>query len=103
MRIHRRWAHAASAVAFAAAVAWAALGLPTSQAAEPEQSLPRFEGKTLDGKRVGTELFAKRRGLLFAFAADDPDADRTAEVVAALSAQAQRSNVALLGVSRDPS
>ena len=105
MRIHRRWAHAASAVSFAAAVAWAALALPTSQAAEParlQQSLPRFEGKTLDGKRVGTELFAKRRGLIFAFGSNDPDADRVAALIDAIRVQASHANIALLGIARDP-
>jgi peroxiredoxin len=105
MRIHRRWAHAASAVVFAAAVAWAALALPTSQAAEParvQQSLPRFEGKTPDGKRVGTDLFAKRRGLIFAFGSEDPDADRAAALLDAIRVQAAHANIALLGIARDP-
>src|SRR5258705_4136808 len=103
MRIHRRWAQTASAVAFAAAVAWAALALPTSQAAEPvKTSLPCFEGKTPDGKRVSTQIFAKRRGIVFAFGSDDPDADRMADVVEAIRAQAASANIALLGVARDP-
>ena len=100
MRIHRRWAQAASAVAFAAAVAWAALS--SSNAAEPMQSLPRFQGKTLDGKTAGTEMFAKRRGLVFAFGSDDPDADRTAAILETIRAQAARANIAILGVARDP-
>src|SRR5262245_5897890 len=101
MRIHRRWAQAASAVALGAAVAWAALALPTAPAAQTGrgQSLPRFEGKTLGGGRAGTDLLAKRRGMVFAFASDDPDADRMAELIEKLRPQAQRANVAMLGVT----
>lgn len=104
MRIHRRWAQAASAVVFAAAVAWATHA--TSQVAEPalgQPSLPRFDGKTLDGKPLGTEVFNKRRGLIFVFGSNDPDADRMAHVLEVLQAQATRANIAILGVSRDPS
>ena len=105
MRIHRRWAQTASAVAFAAAVAWAALALPTSQAAEPARCSRRCRAsrarpRTASG--VSTEIFAKRRGLIFAFGSDDPDADRMADLVEAIRAQAARANIALLGVARDP-
>jgi peroxiredoxin len=66
-----------------------------------EQSLPRFQGKDLDGKPAGTDLLSKRRGLIFVFASNDPDADRVGALLEGIVRQARAANIGLLGVSRD--
>ena len=104
MRTDRTWTHVAAGAALAAAVSVVAL-LAWIATAEAQTrgglSLPRFEGPTLDGKRAGTDLLSKRRGLLFVFGSQDPDAERTAKLLDGLRGPAQRANVAILGVSRD--
>ncbi len=79
------------------------LGAPQSFAEEPrrELALPRFEGATLDGGRASTDLFRKRRGLVFVFASTDPDAVRVAALLDGIRAEAAAANVVILGVNRD--
>jgi predicted CXXCH cytochrome family protein len=106
MRTDRSWTHLAAGAALAAlavsAVALATLGSESAQAQNRGPSaLPRFEGRTLTGARVGTDLFAKRRGILFVFASQDPDADRTAKLLDGLRAPAERANITILGLTRD--
>jgi predicted CXXCH cytochrome family protein len=106
MRTDRSWTHIAAGAALAllgvsaVALGWLATASADAQNLGPT-SLPRFEGRTLSGARVGTDVFAKRRGILFVFSSQDPDADRTAKILDGLRAEAQRSNVAILGLTRD--
>jgi len=106
MRVQPRFAQLAAGAAFAVVVATAALWLdPPSQAGaqgRPTQYLARFEGSTLDGKRAGSDLFQKRRGVIFLWADKDPDRDRAAKLLTGLTRDAERANVGVLGVSRDP-
>jgi len=105
MRTHPSWTHVAAGAALAVALAWGALSLAPASAADApartEQSLPRFEGPTLDGARASTDLLQKRRGLVFIFSAKDPDADRTAALLDGIRKPAERANVGILGVTRD--
>jgi peroxiredoxin len=106
MRTDRSWTHVAASAALAALVVSAAalawLGTPPAEAqTRGPMALPRFEGRTLTGSRVSTDVFAKRRGILFVFASQDPDADRTAKLLDGLRAPAQRANIAILGLTRD--
>ncbi|MFI5314069.1 MAG: redoxin domain-containing protein [Myxococcota bacterium] len=87
-------------------MAWGALlSLAPARAADAparsEQSLPRFEGRTLDGGHAGSDLLQNRRGVIFVFSSKDPDADRAAALLEGIRKPAERANVALLGVSRD--
>jgi peroxiredoxin len=66
-----------------------------------EISLPRFSGKGLDNKPAGTDLLAKRRGLILVFASNDPDADRVGDLLEQLVPQTKAANIGLLAVSRD--
>jgi peroxiredoxin len=80
----------------------AALGATAaSPPARHETSLPRFSGTTLDGQEASTDLFQKRRGLVYVFASTDPDADRAAALLDDVRAEAAAANVAILGVNRD--
>ena len=107
MRTDRTWTHIAASAALAAlavsavAVAWLGSAPADAQTRGGPTALPRFEGRTLTGSRVSTDLFAKRRGILFVFSSQDPDADRTAKILDGLRGPAQRANIALLGVTRD--
>jgi peroxiredoxin len=89
----------------ATALAWSALSLAPAHAADAplrmEQSLPRFEGPTLEGARASTDLLQNRRAVIFVFSASDPDADRAAALLEGIREPAERSNVGLLGVTRD--
>jgi peroxiredoxin len=106
MRTDRTWTHIAASAALAAlvvsagALAW--LG-PEPAAAQTRGPilLPRFEGRTLGGGRASTDLFAKRRGILFVYGSQDADVDRTAKLLEGLVGPAQRANIALLGLTRD--
>jgi peroxiredoxin len=66
-----------------------------------ETSLPRFSGTTLDGLQASTDLFQKRRGLVYVFASTDPDAERMASLLDGIRAEATAANVVILGVNRD--
>jgi peroxiredoxin len=99
------------AVLLAGLAGLAGLGLGGCQAesrtehAHPERSersLPRFEGKLLDGERASTDLLRRKRGVLFFFASNDPDADALADLLGRLRGDAADANVVLIGVSRDP-
>ncbi len=94
----RRWI----ACAFAG-LSLAILGAAQVLAQEPrrELALPRFEGPTIDGGRAGTDLLQKRRGLIYVFAAGDPDADRVAALLEGVRAEAVAANVVILGLDRD--
>ena len=80
------------------------LGTAQTGAQEPrrELALPRFEGATLDGGRAGTDLLQKRRGLIYVFAAGDPDAERVAALLEDIRVEATAANIVILGVNRDP-
>jgi len=67
-----------------------------------EPALPRFEGTTLDGKPASTDLLQKRRGLVYVFASNDPDAERVAAMLEDVRKEAAAANVAILGIARDP-
>ncbi len=69
--------------------------------ARRERPLPRLEGPLLDSGRGGTDLLRDRRGLIFVFAARDQGADLFGELVGRIREEAQRANIALLGLSRD--
>lgn len=73
-----------------------------THAARSERSLPRFEGKLLDGQRASTDLLRRKRGVLFFFASGDPDADLLVELIERIAPAARGANVELIGVSRDP-
>ena len=70
--MERSWTHIAASAALAAlavstvALAWLTTGPADAQTRGPT-ALPRFEGRALDGSRVSTDVFAKRRGILFVF------------------------------------
>ncbi len=66
-----------------------------------ERALPRFDGITLDGEPLSTDLFRRKRGVILVFGEREQDADMLAELVAAVAPEATRANVAFLGVSRD--
>ena len=85
-------------------LAWVFLGAAQvlAQESRRELALPRFEGATLDGGSAGTDLFQKRRGLIFLFASTDPDAARVAALLEDVRAEAAAANVVILGVNRDP-
>ena len=72
-----------------------------AQEARRELALPRFEGKTLSGGQASTDMFQKRRGLIFVFSSTDPDAARVAALLADLRVEATAANIAILGISRD--
>jgi peroxiredoxin len=95
----------AAGAALAVALAWGALSFAPASAADAparkEQSLPRFEGPTVDGGRASTDLLQNRRAVVFVFSAGDPDADRAAALLERLRPSAERANVGLLGVTRD--
>jgi len=65
-------------------------------------ALPRFEGATLDGGRASTDMFQKRRGLIFVFGSTDPDAARVAALLEGVRAEVEAANVAILGIDREP-
>jgi peroxiredoxin len=81
--------------------------IPKAAAAEspgiapPRASLPRFEGRRIDGGSAGTDLFQRRRGIVYVFASTDRDADLIAGIVKNLEAASRDSNIAVLGVNRD--
>ena len=104
MRGKLKGTHVAAGAALAVALTWAGFLLLPAQAADAprrQQSLPRFEGRTLDGGRASTDLVLKRRAIVFVFASSDPDAERAAALLEGLRPAAERSNVALLGITRD--
>jgi peroxiredoxin len=104
MRANLTWTHVAAGAALAVALTWAAFSFAPAYAAEVprrEQSLPRFEGRTVSGERAGTDLVAGRRAILLVFGSSDPDADRAAALLEGIRSDAERANVALLGVTRD--
>jgi peroxiredoxin len=104
MRADLHWTHVAAGAALAVALTWAAFSLSPARAADAprsEQSLPRFEGRTVTGGRAGTDLVQKRRAIVFVFTSTDVDADRAAAMLEAIRASAEHANVALLGVTRD--
>ncbi len=104
MPANLKWTHVAAGAALAVAFIWAAFSLAPAQAADAprsEQSLPRFEGRTLDGGHAGTDLVQKRRAILLVFSSADRDAGRAAALLEGIRASAQRANVALLGIARD--
>jgi peroxiredoxin/nitrate/TMAO reductase-like tetraheme cytochrome c subunit len=63
--------------------------------------LPRFEGRTFDGERRGTDQLVGRRAMIYAFASTDREAADVAKLVGEIAADARKANVQLLGVSRD--
>jgi peroxiredoxin len=67
-----------------------------------ERSLPRFDGVTLDGEQISTDLFERRRGVILLVGRGAEGADELAELVRGLEADAAKVNVAFLGVSSDP-
>lgn len=69
--------------------------------ARAERSLPRFEGRLLNGERASTDLLRRKRAILFFFASTDPDAESLAELLERVRPDAARANVVLIGVSRD--
>lgn len=81
----------------------AILGTPqvSAQEARRELALPRFAGATIDGGHASTDVFQKRRGLVFVFTSTDPDAGRVAALLAGVRADAVAANVVILGVNRD--
>jgi peroxiredoxin len=72
-----------------------------AQSSPPRTPLPRFQGSTLDGTTVGTDVFQRRRGLVYVFASSDKDADGVAGIVHRIEEPARASNSAILGVNRD--
>ena len=89
---------------FAASFLWGPGAAPAvAQETRRELALPRFEGATLDGGRVSTDLLQKRRGLIFVFGSSDPDVGRIAAILDGVHADAAAANIALLGVNRDAS
>ncbi len=72
-----------------------------AQETRRELALPRFEGATLSGGQASTDLFQKRRGLIFVFSSTDPDAQRVATLLEGVRAEALAVNIAILGVDRD--
>ncbi len=66
-----------------------------------EAALPRFEGTTLSGSQVSTDLLRKRRGLIYVFASTDPDAERVARLVEDVQGELAAANIVLLGIDRD--
>lgn len=72
-----------------------------AQPERSERSLPRFEGRLLDGERASTDLLRRKRGLLFFFASNDPDNGSLVELIGRVAEDARASNVRLIGVSRD--
>jgi peroxiredoxin len=75
-----------------------------NRAARGEPALPRLEGPLLGGNgRASTDLFRKRRGVLFLFASTDPGAAPFAQIVKRIDAEASKANIAILGVNRDQS
>ncbi|MEX2205188.1 MAG: redoxin domain-containing protein [Myxococcota bacterium] len=73
-----------------------------AQEGRRELALPRFAGTTLSGEQASTDMFQKRRGLIFVFSSTDPDVARVAALLDGLRAEAVAANVALLGITRDP-
>jgi len=100
-RTHARWRFLPRVLA---GVSVLVLGAAQALAQETrrEPALPRFEGTTLDGKQVGTDLLQKRRGLIYVFASSDPDAERVAALLDDVRAQAAAANIVILGVDREP-
>jgi peroxiredoxin len=97
---------AAGLVAGAAALAGVLVGLLPAGAQESERArrpppLPRFDGPTLAGGVASTDVLRGRRALVYVWSSTDANAEATAAVVARVLADARRSNVALLGVTRD--
>ncbi|HXZ85690.1 MAG TPA: redoxin domain-containing protein, partial [Myxococcota bacterium] len=90
------------AVVLACAALWLGPANAQDTRSRPRPLLPRFAGHTLDGKHAGSDVFDKRRGVLLLFSDKDPDADRTAALVAGLLKGSEHANLALLGVARDP-
>ena len=70
-------------------------------AAPGERTLPRFEGRSLDGKALGSDVFRRKRGIVFLFSESDQGADTLAGVVERAAADASGKNIAFLGISRD--
>jgi peroxiredoxin len=64
-------------------------------------SLPRFDGVSLQGDPVSTDVFQRKRGLLLLVAEDDQGAHELAAVVRRVQADAEHANVTFLGISRD--
>ena len=71
-------------------------------APRPQRSLPHFEGTTLDGEQISTDLFQRRRGVILLVGRGAQGADELADLARSLEADATRVNVAFLGVSSDP-
>ncbi len=69
------------------------------QRAEPP--LPRLQGRRLGGGEASTDVFHKRRGLLFVFSSTDPGVTALAQIVKRIGDEAGRANIALLGLNRD--
>src|SRR6516165_1507797 len=104
MRTQARFAQLAAGAAVAVTLAAGALWLGPARAqdsARPKALLPRFAGHTYDGGHAGSDAFDKRRGMVLVFSDKDPDADRTAALVASVLKGSEKANLAVLGVTRD--
>jgi peroxiredoxin len=104
MRTQARFAQLAAGAAVAVTLAAGALWLGPARAqdsARPKALLPRFAGHTFDGGHAGSDAFDKRRGMVLVFSDKDPDADRTAALVASVLKGSEKANLAVLGVTRD--
>jgi peroxiredoxin len=66
-----------------------------------EQALPRLAGPKVGGGEASTDLFRKRRGVLFIFASTDSGAGDVAKIAKRLAGDAAQANIALLGIDRD--
>jgi len=66
-----------------------------------ERPLPRLSGRSLDGGQASTELFRRRRGIVYVFASSDSDAEPVAGIVQRLRASGADANIAFLGLNRD--
>lgn len=67
----------------------------------PGYPLPRFSGRTLEGKAFNTDSLAKRRAVLYLFSSRDGDADHFAGLVERLTSDLEAANVQLVGIARD--
>jgi peroxiredoxin len=88
------------ATAAASATTAAAAEKPAA-AKRMEPMLPRFEGRTLDGKDISSDVFRNRRGVVFSFATSEQEAEPYADLVHGLEESAAQANVAFLGLSHD--
>ncbi|MEE8558943.1 MAG: multiheme c-type cytochrome [Myxococcota bacterium] len=106
-----RWVIVWAAVLLSGGFSGAGCSDPAPPAAEASESqshessrgtpLPRFEGSTFDGGSAGTDLFARRRGIVYVFASTDKEADAVARILERLEKPAAASNAVILGVNRD--